>query len=211
MKPSSIVLCGGKERRFGRSKARAIVGGLPTIERVLSVLEVISGEIILVTAPEKADVPGKDRVRVVFDAYPGKGPLGGIYTGLLEIKSEIAIVVACDMPFLNPKLLIHMCEIAEGYDAVVPRLGGEMMEPLHAVYSKNCVTVMKAGLESGVLAIAPILPGINVRYMSKEEYLPLDPRMLSFFNINYPEDFDRANRIASQLESGPLTAQESAG
>jgi molybdenum cofactor guanylyltransferase len=211
VKPSSIVLCGGKERRFGRSKAKAMVGGLPIIERVLKVLEVISGEIVLVTAPDKADLPVNDRVRMVFDAYPGKGPLGGIYTGLFEIKSEMAIVVACDMPFLNPKLLLRMCEIAAGYDVVVPRLGGAMLEPLHAIYSKGCSTVMKAGLESGVLSIAPLFRHLNVRYMPKEEYLPLDPRMLSFFNINYPEDFDRANRIAAQLDSGPMTVTEAAG
>ena len=203
MKPVSIILCGGKERRFGRSKATAVVGGVTVLQRVIGVLGPLSRQVIVVTSPEKADIAVGNGVVLVTDAYPGRGPLGGIYTGLARVESDLAIVVACDMPFLNPALLSRMVELTKGYDAVVPRLAGTMVEPLHAVYAQTCLAPMKARLEAGQLSIAPLLRELRVRYLEKEEYLPLDPRMLSFFNINYPEDLDRANRIAAQVDAAP--------
>jgi len=207
VKPTAIVLCGGKERRFGRSKAQALVGDRTVMDRILSVLELVSGEIIAVTAPDKPDVPVGGRAKIVTDLFPGGGPLGGIYSGLLHAASPLAVVVACDMPFLSGALLIRMLGMADGFDAVVPRVGRTMVEPLHAVYAKSCLAEMGERLNSGHLSIALFLERIHVRYMSKEEYLPLDPRMLSFFNINYPEDFERANRIASEIDFSPRPRQ----
>jgi molybdopterin-guanine dinucleotide biosynthesis protein A len=199
-KPTSIILYGGKERRFGRSKATASVGGQMVIERILAVLEPLSSKIVAVTSPEKPDVPVMGKATIVTDSFPGKGPLGGIYTGLQNTEGDLAIVVGCDMPFLNAALLTRMVEMAEGYDAVVPRLAGEMVEPLHAVYARSCLPEMRARLERGELSITQLLKQLHVRYMEKEEYLPFDPRMLSFFNINYPDDLERANRIAAGIE-----------
>jgi molybdenum cofactor guanylyltransferase len=200
MEISAIILCGGKERRFGgRNKAFASVGGRAVIDRVIEKLSLLSEQIIVVTSPEKNISLSRD-IRVVRDEYPGKGPLGGAYTGLLATDNEYAIVVGCDMPFLNIKVLTYMLDIAKGFDIVVPRLGGRMVEPLHAVYARACIPKMKTRLEAGVLSISPLFTEFKVRYLEKEEYLPLDPQMLSFFNINYPDDLDRANRIASEVD-----------
>jgi molybdenum cofactor guanylyltransferase len=201
MKVSAIILCGGKERRFGgRNKAFVSVGGRNVIDRVIETLCLLSEQIILVTSPEK-DIPlSQDNIKVVRDEFPGKGPLGGTYTGLLAADSEYAVVVGCDMPFLNVKILTYMVDIANGFDIVVPRMSGRLFEPLHGVYAKRCVLKMKTHLEAGFLSITPILSEFKVRYLEKEEYLPLDPKMLSFFNINYPEDLERANRIAAQID-----------
>ncbi len=201
MRPASIILCGGKERRFGSNKAMARVGGVTVMERILTVVEPISSRVIVVTSPEKANIAVGGRAVVVTDAYPGKGPLGGIYTGLANVETDLAIAVACDMPFLNAALLTHMVELAEGFDAVIPRLAGTMLEPLHAVYARSCLAPMKERVEAGQLSIAPLLRQLRVRYLERDEYLPLDPRMISFFNINYPEDLNRANVIAAQLEA----------
>lgn len=210
MKASAIILCGGKERRFGgRNKALASVGDRKVIDRVIETLSTLSDQIVVVTSPEK-DIPSGHDVRIVHDEYPGKGPLGGIYSGLLAIDYEYAIAVGCDMPFLSPRILARMLDIAEGYDIVVPRLSGRMVEPLHAVYAKTCVSSMKARLEAGSLSISPLFSELRVRYLEKEEYLPLDPQMLSFFNINYPDDLERANRIAVQMNTVSSTGQATA-
>jgi molybdopterin-guanine dinucleotide biosynthesis protein A len=204
MKATSIILYGGKERRFGSrtSKALASVGGRPVIERIMSVLEPISSQIVIVTSPEKMDIPLAGRAAVVIDAYPGKGPLGGIYSGLLRAECHLSIVVACDMPFLNATLLTRMVQMAAGMDVVVPRLAGGMVEPLHAIYDRTCLAKMKDRLEAGHLPITPLFQQLRVRYVERAEYLVIDPRMLSFFNLNSVEDLARANRIAHQLDSG---------
>jgi molybdopterin-guanine dinucleotide biosynthesis protein A len=203
VKVTSIVLCGGKERRFGSNKALAIVAGKTAIERVVERLEPVSDSVLFVTSPEKANLPVSGHIRTLVDKFPGKGPLGGIYTGLIEAHSSKAIVVGCDMPFLNTRLLKKMIMMADGFDAVIPRLEGGMIEPLHAVYATTCAAEMKVHLDNDRLSITELIRELKVRYMERDEYLPLDPGMLSFFNLNYPEDLERANALANGGASVP--------
>ena len=201
VKVTSIVLCGGKERRFGANKALAMVAGEKVINRVIDRLEPLSDQILVVTSAEKTDLPVRGIARVLVDRYPGKGPLGGIYTGLLAAQSDLAIVLGCDMPFINNRLLERMLEVADSFDAVIPRLDGGMIEPLHAVYARRCAQDIKARLENDRLSITQLIRELNVRYLEKREYLPLDPQLLSFFNINYPEDLERANKLAAEADA----------
>jgi len=92
-----------------------------------------------------------------------------------------------------------MLDLADGFDVVAPRLGDGYIEPLHAVYAKTCLMKMRSQLERGQLSTWSVLRELHARYMETEEYLPLDPRMLSFFNINTLKDLELANQIAAQL------------
>ncbi len=103
---------------MGRDKAWVEVHGRALIEHVRARLEQVCAEIIVVAndpAPyQKLTVP------IVSDILPGHGSLGGIYSGLHAAQFDRAIVVACDMPFLNPALLGHMIALAGEYDVIVP-------------------------------------------------------------------------------------------
>jgi len=192
MKVTSIILVGGKNLRLGRTKALEVIGGRSLVEYVIERLRPLSDQILIVTSPQLLDLPVAGEMEILVDLYPGKGPLGGIYTGLLSAQSSKSITVACDMPFLNAELLTYMVELSSDFDAVVPRLGEGMAEPLHAVYSKNCLGKMKERLESGQLSVYSFLDMINVRYIEREESLRFDPQLLSFFNINYQSDINKA-------------------
>ena len=181
---TAIIMCGGKSLRFGRSKALEILGGKSLIEIVIERLQLLTDRLLLVTSQEKLALPASVKVETTADIYPGKGPLGGIYTGLVASHTFLNVVVACDMPFLNIELLRYMVKQSAGYDAVVPKLEKGMIEPLHAVYSRNCVESIKARLDHNDLRLRSFLDGVKVRYIEREEYKPLDPQLLSFFNIN---------------------------
>jgi molybdopterin-guanine dinucleotide biosynthesis protein A len=135
---------------------------------------------------------------VVVDLYPNKGPLMGIYTGLLTAESSYGLVVACDMPFLNIELLGYMIELSPGFDAVVPRLGEGKVEPLHAVYSRSCLGSMKTLLEHDQLEVTHLLNKVHVRYVERAECQRFDPQLLSFFNINYQSGLERAIMLAAE-------------
>ena len=201
MKVTSIVLAGGKNLRLGRNKALEIIGGKSLIERVAERLEPITNQLVIVTSKEQAHLPFIHGAEVVADIYPGKGPLGGIYTGLMVSPSEQNIVVACDMPFLNTELLRHMIELSPGYDAVVPRLGKGMMEPLHSVYSKSCLPTIRMRLDNNQLGVFSFIKQIRVRYIEEVECQRFDPQLLTFFNINRQSDLDRAIDIAAETDS----------
>ena len=200
MEVTSIVLAGGKNLRLGRSKALEVIGGKSLIERVVERLEPVTNQLLIVTSKEQLDLPAIDQAEVVVDLYPGKGPLGGIYTGLLASQSSQNIVVACDMPFLNTELLRYMVGLLRDSDAVVPRLGNGMIEPLHAVYSKNCLPDVKTRLENNQLGIAPFLNQLRVRYIEEAECRKFDPDLLTFFNINRQADLERAITLAAERD-----------
>ncbi len=201
MKVTSIVLAGGKNLRLGRSKALEILGGKSLIERVIERLRPLTSQILIVTSQEQLDLPVAGKAEVLVDLYPGKGPLGGIYTGLMASQSSHSIVVACDMPFLNTELLRYMIGLSRDFDAVVPQLGEGMIEPLHAIYSKSCLDNIKTQLELNQLGVRSFLNKVRVRYIEQAESQRLDPQLLSFFNINYQSDLDRAIALARRETS----------
>ena len=192
-----IVLAGGKGLRLGRDKVRETVGNSILLQRVLSQLAPFNRDIIIVTAGEKSlpQFTGYQRFRIVTDIYPGKGSLGGIFSGLAASDSSYNLAVACDMPFLNQALLRYMIQISANFDLVIPRLG-DMVEPLHAVYSKGCLTPMEELLRQGNLKIIELLNLVKVRYVDTEEIDRFDPKHLSFFNINTPADLKTARELA---------------
>jgi molybdenum cofactor guanylyltransferase len=211
MSVTTIILCGGKERRFGSSKADAVVGGKRIIDRLIERLKPISSQILIITSLEKKDLITATQAQVIVDKYPGRGPLGGVYTGLLASDNPFSIVVGCDNPFINNRLLQYMIGLTGNYDAIIPRLGKDMIEALHSIYSKTCIPVMQQALDENRLSIYKVIDILNVRYVHREEYQRIDPRMLSFFNINFPADLERANRIAlTEDTTGFLSGDDNA-
>ena len=192
MKPALIILAGGKNRRFGSNKALATIGGTSLIERIVERLRPQTSQTLIVTAREQCSLPFINGAKVVADVYPEKGPLGGIYTGMLASRSLYNLVVACDMPFLNTGLLRYMVEQSDGFDVVVPRLEDGKLEPLHAIYSRACLDIIKTHLDWNDLRVDTIFDTVRVRYIEAEECRRYDPQLLSFFNINREVDLDRA-------------------
>jgi len=196
IKVSGVIMAGGASLRLGRNKALERVGGKALIERVMDSLVPLTTEVLVVVArrEQAAALRLPPPVRVVSDRYPGGGSLGGIFTGLDASGESWSLVVACDMPFLNGELLCHLMEASSNVDAVVPRLGGQP-EPLHALYSKACLAPMERMLRAGDLKIAPLFEAVRVRYVDEETIDRIDPRHLSFFNINTQADLEEATRL----------------
>jgi molybdopterin-guanine dinucleotide biosynthesis protein A len=196
---SGVIIAGGASRRLGRNKALERIGGKALIERVIDSLVPLTTEVLVVVArPEQAAaLLLSPWVRVVSDRYPGRGSLGGIFSGLDASAEPWSLVVGCDMPFLKRELLRHLIEESSNVDAVVPRLGGQP-EPLHALYSKACLAPMEEMLRAGQLKIAPLFEAVRVRYVDEAAIDRVDPDHLSFFNINTQADLEEARGYLRQ-------------
>jgi len=195
---TSIILAGGKSSRLGRSKALQAIGGKSLIQWVIDHLAILSTEIIIATAHgETIPCSSAVRIKTVADIYPGKGPLVGIYSGLIASSSSRAIVVSCDTPFLSAGLLEYMTQICSTFDVVVPRIKNKL-EPLCAVYSKNCLGSIQGLLEQDELRIRKLFSMVKVKYVEEDEINRFDPEHLSFFNINNQDDLDRARKLATK-------------
>lgn len=194
---SGIVLAGGRSRRLGRDKALETIGGQVLIRRVIDRLSLVTDGVSVVVADQAQaeSLPLDNGQQIVLDRYPGGGSLGGIFSGLEVASQEWAVVVACDMPFLNLNLLRRMLELREGADAVVPVLGGRV-EPTHALYSKLCLPFMEQLLRANDLKIPLFFDKVRVAYLPEVDIVALDPEFLSFFNVNSPADLERALVLA---------------
>lgn len=201
MEVSSIVLAGGRSCRLGHDKVFKTVGDLNLLDLVITCVTPLARETILVATSKNALIKSEKYpdLKVVTDVYPGKGPLGGIYTGLLNSTSGYNLVVASDMPFLNPALLRYMVEVSVDFDLVVPRVG-ELVEPLHAVYSQNCRAPMEHLLKHDELPVRRLFSMVRTRYVEADEIETFDPEHLSFFNINTQADLQKAAEIARGME-----------
>lgn len=198
MDVSCIILAGGKSSRLGRNKVIETIGNRSLLERVVSCLTFFKSEIIIVSAkdsslPELTDYP---RLRTVQDVYPGKGTIGGIYTGLVTSKTFYNLIVACDMPFLNLSLMQFMINQAEGYDVVIPRTKNQILEPLHAVYSRNCISHLEFLIQQNRLSVLELYPMVKVKYIEEAEISQYDPAHTSFFNINTEADLKAGKELA---------------
>jgi molybdopterin-guanine dinucleotide biosynthesis protein A len=186
---TGIVLSGGENRRMGLDKAFLKIAGIPMIERVLRSLQSVCRDIIIVTnRPHLCAVYG---VSVATDAFDKRGPLTGIYSGLLRSTEEHNIVVACDMPYLSPPLLAYMATQAPGHDVVVPMING-LYEPLHAVYNRGLVPVIEEQIRRDQQQIRKLFANARMRCITEQEIDRFDPERKSFKNLNTPKEYEEA-------------------
>ena len=197
MEISCIILAGGKSVRLGHDKVIERLGNSTLLEKVISRIDSFSKEIVIVTAEERtfSKLTGNPKVKTVCDILPGRGSLGGIYTGLVTSNSFHNLVIAADMPFLNRELLAYMAEVADGFDFVIPQMGS-FYEPLHAIYSKKCINPIETLIKKDRRVIIELFDYVKVRYVEAKEIDRFDPQHLSFFNINTLEDLKLAKEIA---------------
>jgi molybdopterin-guanine dinucleotide biosynthesis protein A len=185
---TGMILAGGKNLRMGQNKAFLEVQGERIIDRIKRIFVDLFDEVLLVTntPPDYLDL----NLRTVTDLYREQGALGGVFTGLFHASFSHAFVVACDMPFLQPALISYLAGMSPGYDIVIPRTE-DGLQPLHAVYSRKCLPFMEDLLCRGRLKILDFFPRVKKREVPAEELIPFDPRMVSFLNLNTPEDLSR--------------------
>jgi molybdopterin-guanine dinucleotide biosynthesis protein A len=187
---TGVILAGGKSRRYGTNKAFVEIHGTKLIERVIHVMGSLFERLVLVTnTPHEYSYLA---LPMVEDMIKGLGPIGGIHTGLETISDETGFFVACDMPYLNENLLRHLVVLKEGFDAVIPRIGW-MVEPLHAIYTKQCLPAIRESLDSRTYQAMRFFQKIRVRYVDEEELRRFDPQLRSFLNINKPADLEALN------------------
>ena len=195
-RPAAAILAGGRARRLGGAdKAALSVGGATILARQLAALAVVAEPVFLV-GHGTANPPEAAGLRRVADLIPGAGALGGIYSAIVQSPAERTLVVGCDMPFLPPRLLQRL--VAEPGDIVMPR-SRRGYEPLCAVYSKRCAAALRERIAHGELKASVPPPGVHVVELGPETLEQLDPDGLLLVNVNTPEDYAHANRLANRI------------
>jgi molybdopterin-guanine dinucleotide biosynthesis protein A len=189
---TGIILAGGKNSRMGINKAFLEIDGTRLIDNILAVYQTIFSEIIIVTNDPLSYTELPETI-VVTDIYKEKGALGGIYTGLFYATNNYSFVAACDMPFLNKDFIIYLTEQTDKFDIVVPQLS-EGFQPLHAIYSRNCLSHIKKLLIADKLKITGFYKEVRLLSIPEEKIKPFNKDGRLFLNVNTPEDLKKEQK-----------------
>lgn len=195
-----VIQAGGQSSRMGANKARLPFLGTPLIERVIKRTKAIADQILIVTN-EPEDYPFLSHP-LIPDTQPGLGALGGLYTALLAAETPYVANIACDMPFVNPALLTHMLNLISNnpdIDTVIPKTE-HGYEPMHAIYRREtCLPAVTNSLAQGKRRMIAWFDQVRVQTILPGTISIFDPQELAFVNLNTPDDFDRAERIAGTI------------
>ena len=182
---TGIILSGGGNTRMGRNKAFLRIGDERLIDRTVRILRSLFREVIIVVA-NPLDYLDQDAA-IVTDILPRRGALGGLYTGLFYATDDYAFVAACDIPFLNRSFIVYLASQADGYDIVVPA-PPDGLQPLHAVYSRRCLSAIRNLLDRNRLQIKELYRGQRILAIEHAVLSAFDPEGRMFMNVNTPED-----------------------
>ncbi|WP_222919596.1 molybdenum cofactor guanylyltransferase [Natrinema sp. SYSU A 869] len=195
---TGVVLAGGHSTRFGDDdKAVADLAGTPMIRHVADRIEPVVDD--LVVNCREAQVPairraleGGPNASFATDPIPDRGPMAGIMTGLRAAAGEYALVVACDMPFVDPALVDHLFDRAAGHEAAVPRLDDQWFQTTQAVYrAEPMIDACERALERDERKI--VEPLFDLDYVVVDEDEIRDHAALETFeNINTREEVEDA-------------------
>ena len=177
------------------------------IQVVLDKIRELADDVLFVANDDRLAQFG---VRTVADSFPGTGTLGGIHAALVGAKHDYCLVVACDMPFLNLRLLKHMSRMGRTYDVLIPVTAGSskqgtdgvIFQTLHAIYASSCLPAIEKQLAAGDNRIIRFFDDVVVKTIGEDECRAWDPELRSFLNLNTPESLMTAMADVGTAEPG---------
>jgi molybdopterin-guanine dinucleotide biosynthesis protein A len=203
MSLGAIVLCGGESRRMGRPKAWLPFGAELMLQRVVRLVGTVAKPIVVVAAKAQ-DLPELPaEVSIVRDQVAGRGPLQGLAAGFAALGDEVDLVYATgtDVPFLEPRWIIHLSTLIGDADLVIPSIG-DYFHPLAALYRKRAVLkAIEALLAQVHLRTHSLVEVVKTRVILEPEMRAVDPELGTLRNLNDPEEYERALREARRSSS----------
>jgi len=202
-KTIGLILAGGYARRFGGRKALSLLKGKPLLLWVRETIAPLCTEVWLsLRDPKQAEASLKTYFdRVIWDPFPGAGPLSGLLGGLRELApNEALLVVSCDQPLLQASLLHKLQDIFNtgNYWVVFCLNRKNEPEPLPGVYGKELREHLEKYLCAGRKSFREwlkTLPPEKILGLPFEIWYSLDKKGLSFLNINFRKDLEEVERI----------------
>lgn len=188
---SAAILAGGRARRFGGTdKAALRLGAARVIDRQLAALTVVTNDIAIIS--NEPSRYAALRLPVFPDVIAGAGALGGVHTALVCARTDLVLIVACDLPFVSSALFQRLIDdMSDDVDAVIPR-SARGLEPLCAIYHRRCAAAARARIDRGELQMSGLAQEVRVRELDAAALAAYDPDGRLFVNINTPHDYARA-------------------
>lgn len=192
---AGVILAGGPGSRIGGNKPWRHLGSHRLIDLAIDTISQVCQEVVVSTADvaAMADLP----LRIIADRWPGQGPLAAMATVFMDTDYPAIIIMAVDLPLVRPGLL-RLLATAHGRHRAAAPMGPKWPEPLLCYYHRDCLPTILRMLERGERRPRMLLEAVGGHIFSQEEVRKVDPEMVSFLNVNFPEDLERAASIARE-------------
>ena len=194
---TGVILAGGKNSRLpGKKKTFRKIGDLMILETIYELFSNLFKEVIIVVN-EPEEFAGWD-MTVVTDIIPSQCALAGLHAGLFYASFPYVYAAACDTPFVKQSIVEYIVgQIDPKYEVIIPRTD-DGLEALSAVYSKDCIPLIENNLKKNIFMIKKFFRKKKVKEIPVEQLKALDPAMEFIFNVNTPEDLEKAKTIVNK-------------
>lgn len=202
---AAAVLAGGHSRRMGHDKALIEVGGKTMVERVVERARTAGADPVAIVGHRRPELlPAAVAGLVIGDEQPGTGPLGGLLTAVSWTPCQVVLVLACDLPDLDPADLARLAGAVQGARLVAVLTGPRGREPLVAAWHRATTADLRQALQSGARAMHEVLDGLGA---AVAEVPVADTASLR--NVNRPQDL--AVDRSEQVTPSPSPARRAGG
>ena len=182
----TVILAGGASRRMGRDKATLPWGGGTMLQGLINRYSVLGPVAVSINTPGRFAFTGAVELA---DRFPDAGPLNGLVSAFTETDADEIFLTAADLPFGDPALARRLAALRGGADACVLRRGVKGVEPLFAVYGRDCLAPATDALERGTRSFFRMFERINVRWVSPEEVPEFELEHI-LTNVNTQEEYE---------------------
>ena len=189
---AAFVLAGGQSTRMGADKAFVQLEGCTLLAHALALAKSVTSDVRIVGSPEKFAAFGE----LVEDEFPQHGPLAGIHAALRASSSELNLMLAVDMPFVEVPFLEYLFQEAARHESVmvtIPRAAGAW-QTLCAVYRKPFADLAEQALRQGKNKIDPLFRDIEMRIVEEHELTRQNFSPDMFRNLNTLEELKQASK-----------------
>src|SRR5580698_5617899 len=165
---TAFLLAGGKSSRMGRDKAFLPWRDGTLLSLALKLLAAVTPNVRIIGDGKKFASFGS----VVEDVYRDRGPLAGIHAALSSTTTNLNLMLAVDLPLIEPRFLQFMIGVAQNQDTdaivTVPRADG-VSQPLCAVYRREFAQAAERSLQAGKNKIDPLFTTVKTRIVEQDE------------------------------------------
>lgn len=196
---TGIILAGGKSTRMGVNKSFLKVGEQTIVERIADFMNSVFAEVIVISnTPEEYKFLN---LPVYEDMYKGKGPIGGIHSGLKHSNAEKNLFISCDVPLMNKETIEYIVNYETDKPLRVCRTKG-FIQPLPGMYDKRLLDTLDKIL-SGENAegkdrrnkLLTFIESCDAEIINPEGAIGYTEN--TFLNINTQEDY---NNLLAMIE-----------
>lgn len=192
-----LVLAGGRSARMGRDKGLLVYHRMAQVLWTRRLLSGLCEEVYVSINPEQRSVRPYDRLAVLVDRQPDRGPAAGLLSAWEALPGSAWLAVAVDLPFLTADTL---AALVAGRDpaglATAFRHTGGVLEPVCTLWEPAARAALTRSLASGDGSLRRVLEA------GPTVVLP-PPAPAALMSVNTPEEYRRAlQTVAPEEGSG---------